>query len=186
MAKTLKIEERTEDFIREFGALKQQKKLPSHAILAGELGMPTKSTISEILGRRQNIQPESWNKFKSKYLTKTPSKSNGRTDISESEVQDFDGSRYKDKYLALLENQLKHSQEKIESRLQEFQASLTSISGNIIAGRADVRASIHYQVMKDSKGDEKKRAILMEQINKLIHQQFAEGKTDGMSVEFHS
>ncbi len=49
------------------------------------------------------------------------------------------------------------------------QASLNSILDNILAGRAEVRGSIDYQVMKDSKGDEKKRVALKEQINKLIH-----------------
>jgi transcriptional regulator with XRE-family HTH domain len=74
---------------------------------------------------------------------------------------------YKDKYLKSLEQQLHFLK-------QQVQANLIEISGNVMAGRAENRAAIHYQVMKDSRGDEKKRVALMEQINRLIADQLSE------------
>jgi transcriptional regulator with XRE-family HTH domain len=61
---------------------------------------------------------------------------------------------------------------------QTVQANLISISDNIIVSRATIRAAIDYQLMKDSKGDEKKRVVLLEQINKLIHLQLTGGRKD--------
>ena len=64
MGKSLKIEPRTTRFIEEYKRLEGESKLPSHAELAAILGIKSKTTISEILGLRQNIQPTSWLKFK--------------------------------------------------------------------------------------------------------------------------
>ena len=75
MAKARKIEPRTEDFIAAYKRLDQDKLLPSNVDLAGIIGVG-KSTITEILGRRQNIQPEGWEKFKKHFGL------NGNTEIS--------------------------------------------------------------------------------------------------------
>lgn len=72
------------------------------------------------------------------------------------------------KYVRLLEDQL-------DFLKQSVQTNLVSLGDNIIVNRATMRAAIDYQLMKDSKGDEKKREFLMEQINKLIHLQLTGG-----------
>lgn len=64
MAKAKKIERRTERFIDVYNMLDGQNKLPTNAELATIMGIKSKSTVSEILAKRQNIQPESWEKFK--------------------------------------------------------------------------------------------------------------------------
>lgn len=63
MAVTKKIESRTLNFIKEFERLTEENKMPSNVKLSGILGIKSKSTISEILAKRQNIQPEAWNRF---------------------------------------------------------------------------------------------------------------------------
>lgn len=64
MPKVLKIEARTTDFIREYKRLKTAGQMPDFEGLAKILGLKSKSTISEVLGLRQNIQPAVWDKFK--------------------------------------------------------------------------------------------------------------------------
>lgn len=78
------------------------------------------------------------------------------------------------KYVRLLEDQVAFLK-------QQVQASLGEISDNIIAGRAENRAALEYQVMKDSKGDQKRVEILKEQINTLIHLQLTGGEKESSS-----
>ena len=63
MAVTKKIEARTVNFIKEYERLSAENKLPSNVALAGILGIKSKSSISEILAKRQNIQPDAWQRF---------------------------------------------------------------------------------------------------------------------------
>jgi hypothetical protein len=67
MAKAAVIETRTEDFIKHFKDLKSKGLISDNKEVADLLGYSAPSAISEILGRRQNIQPEQWEKFKKKY-----------------------------------------------------------------------------------------------------------------------
>lgn len=60
-----KLENRTLRFIEHYNRLNAEKKLPANVDLANILGIKSKSTISEIIAKRQNIQPDSWDKFKS-------------------------------------------------------------------------------------------------------------------------
>lgn len=69
-------------------------------------------------------------------------------------------------------------QRNIQFLEQTVQTNLIGISDNIVVSRATIRAAIDYQLMKDSKGDEKKRVVLLEQINKLIHLQLTGGRKD--------
>lgn len=64
MAQTIKIEQRTHDFNRIIRLLKAWNKLPPNAELARVIDVRNVSTISEIKAFRQNIQPDSWEKFK--------------------------------------------------------------------------------------------------------------------------
>lgn len=63
LAKIKKIEPRTLRFIEAYKILEAENKLPSNVELTGILGIKSKSTISEILSKRQNIQPQAWAKF---------------------------------------------------------------------------------------------------------------------------
>ncbi len=63
MATIKKIEARTLNFIKEYERLTTENKMISNVKLAGILGVKSKSTISEILAKRQNIQPEAWDRF---------------------------------------------------------------------------------------------------------------------------
>ena len=80
MAKVSKIEVRTIHFIEEYKRLKDLGKMPALERLAEIMGIKSKSSISEILGKRQNIQPASWDLFKKHF--KIGIKQN--SDISES------------------------------------------------------------------------------------------------------
>lgn len=64
MATLKKIEDRTNWFIKAYNKLEKERRLPSNVELATIMGMPSKSTVSNILKRQQNIQPEQWQKFK--------------------------------------------------------------------------------------------------------------------------
>lgn len=68
MAEATTIFERTDDFIREYKRLKDLAEIPDNKELAAEIGIGSASTISNILGRRQNITPEAWKAFRDKYL----------------------------------------------------------------------------------------------------------------------
>ena len=75
MAKALKIEPRTKAFIAAIDALKKRGRIKSNAELVQVLGINNVSTISEIKAERQNIQPDSWEKFKIYFQLNNPNKS---------------------------------------------------------------------------------------------------------------
>lgn len=77
-----------------------------------------------------------------------------------------------DKYTKLLEEQLTWIKEQVRADLSTVKTGLTGISGDIIYARATQRAILEFQLMKDSKGDQKKVEFAKEQINKLIALQF--------------
>jgi hypothetical protein len=83
---------------------------------------------------------------------------------------------------SLLEKQIALLEEEVSFLREKIQSNLASISDNIIVGRAENRAALEYQMMKDSKGDQKKVEILKEQINKLIHLQLTGGQIKSNSV----
>lgn len=68
MAKVDKLEDRTIWFIREYKRLDELEKLPTNTVLARQLGIKSKSTISNILAGIQNIQPAQWDAFRKLYL----------------------------------------------------------------------------------------------------------------------
>lgn len=59
-----KIEARTNWFIANYDKLEKEKRLPSNVELAQIMGIPSKSTITNIINRQQNIQPDQWLKFR--------------------------------------------------------------------------------------------------------------------------
>lgn len=69
MGKLSKIESRTEEFIQALEHLKKIGKAPSNGDLMNTMKLPSLSTVSEIKGRRQNIQPDAWRLFKNHYKT---------------------------------------------------------------------------------------------------------------------
>jgi hypothetical protein len=69
-AKTIKIEQRTIQFIKECESLQVKGKLPTNGDLAKIIGLKAKSSISEIRALRQNIQPAQWEKFKLHFKVK--------------------------------------------------------------------------------------------------------------------
>ena len=64
MAAIKKIEERTKQFIDYHALLKKSNRMVTHEELAKIIGVESKTTISEILGKRQNIQPDQWEAFR--------------------------------------------------------------------------------------------------------------------------
>lgn len=64
MAKIKKIEDRTLWFIETYESLEKAGKLPTNTDLAKIMGMSSKSTITNILKKDQNIQPSQLDKFK--------------------------------------------------------------------------------------------------------------------------
>ncbi len=63
MAKSIKIEPRTERFIQLYNSLNDRGLMPSNIKLAGILGINSPQSITEITKRRLNIQPEPWKRF---------------------------------------------------------------------------------------------------------------------------
>lgn len=64
MAKLKKIEARTNWFIDAYKKLENNQLLPSNTDLARLMQMNSKSTVTNILNREQNIQPEQWERFR--------------------------------------------------------------------------------------------------------------------------
>lgn len=71
MAELKKIEERTLQFIEAHAQLKGANKMVTHEELAKIIGVESKTTISEILKKRQNIQPDQWKSFKDYFKIST-------------------------------------------------------------------------------------------------------------------
>ncbi|HET6255810.1 MAG TPA: hypothetical protein VFE32_17165 [Puia sp.] len=67
MAAAKKIEDRTNWFIGAYKKLEEDKRLPSNVELAKIMGMRNKSTVTNILKRQQNIQPEQLRRFKAHF-----------------------------------------------------------------------------------------------------------------------
>lgn len=152
MAKISKIEDRTLKFIEAYNRLKESKEFPPNTELAKILHMSSKSTVSEILGKRQNIQPKQWEYFKSHFGIKD--------EISSSENS---VSREKDTH-----SRIKQLEEEIDYYKNQVLVNLDSVHKNVVMTRAELRSSIEYQVMKDAADDELVRQELMGHINKLI------------------
>lgn len=64
MASIKNVEDRTLQFITEYQRLSKVKGFPTHEKLAEIIGANGGNTITEILGKRQNIKPEQWIAFK--------------------------------------------------------------------------------------------------------------------------
>lgn len=94
MRTTIKIELRTELFIKALEQLDKVNKLPSNVELARILGIKSKSTITEIKARRQNIQPDKWELFKKHFNKYLPDNSVPREtgDGSNQHVNDIDAA----------------------------------------------------------------------------------------------
>jgi hypothetical protein len=67
VSKIKKIEPRTNWFITAYNKLADEGRLPSNVELAEIMDIPSKSTITNILKRDQNIQPDQWEKFKTHF-----------------------------------------------------------------------------------------------------------------------
>lgn len=66
MAKSIKIQPITELFIRYYNDFTDRKTMVSNKLLASIIGTSAQG-VSEILGRRQNIQPDQWERFKNHF-----------------------------------------------------------------------------------------------------------------------
>lgn len=95
MASLKKVEERTKRFIAEYERLSKGNDFPTHETLAIIIGAKGKNTITEILGKRQNIQPDQWDKFATHFGIST--------DKTVPPLERDKGRDGQDKYLRLLE-----------------------------------------------------------------------------------
>lgn len=95
MASIKKVEDRTNHFIAEYKRLSSRKDFPTHENLAVIIGAKGGNTITEILGKRQNIQPEQWDKFVAHFGL--------NTEISGKSTNEDNPVNNQDKYLKLLE-----------------------------------------------------------------------------------
>lgn len=87
-----------------------------------------------------------------------------------SEIAAADGNKeeIEDKYIKSLEQSNKLLQQLVEVNLSSISSRLHEIATQQVIARAEVRAFGEYQVMKDAKGDDEKRKLIMAQINNLI------------------
>jgi hypothetical protein len=65
LAQAKKIYQATFNFIEAYRTLKEHGQMPRHEELCKIMGINSMATLSEILAKRQNIQPAQWEKFKS-------------------------------------------------------------------------------------------------------------------------
>lgn len=117
MGKSLKIEPRTDRFIQEYDRLEKEDKMPGHAELAKIIGVNTIRTITEILGRRQNIQPESWLKFKSHF---------GIPEIQKNTDFSTTGPTWQE-YVRAIQAQLEEKDARINDLKEEKEARIRSL-----------------------------------------------------------
>lgn len=98
MASLKKVEERTKKFITEYERLSKVRGFPTHDNLAIIIGAKGGNTITEILGKRQNIQPAQWDKFVAHF------KINTEIPVNTSDNSKHSNESPQEKYTSLLEN----------------------------------------------------------------------------------
>lgn len=125
MAKALKIEGRTKDFITALKKLDERNLMPPNADLIKILGINSISTISEIKGERQNIKLEAWEKFKSKFPAVISEIEAEKRDSEIGKEEEIPSNTdFKDKYYQQLEESNRALQKQIDIISKQADAAI--------------------------------------------------------------
>jgi transcriptional regulator with XRE-family HTH domain len=150
----------------------------NQSAIARQLGIPSQR-LSQYINGRQKPKVEFYDKWQEVFgedLRAPKPETNVTTAMKHP-------NGYQEKYIRLLEEELENYKRKLGDAVGRIETNLTFAANNVVAGRAEIRAAIDYTVMKDSQGSEKKRVVLMEQINKLIHLQLTGGGGVGIGQD---
>lgn len=157
MGQVIKILPITERFINEYNRLKKAGKLPPNVELAEIMDIKTPSTISNILVRKQNIKPEAWERFRSRFR------------ISESESNGQFAAAGADQPPAFVPIPWQEYLQLIHLSLEALKAGQNEILLQQAKTRAEVRGYGKYQLVKDSKGRSETFERLLLEVDKLVN-----------------
>lgn len=144
MPKIKKIEDRTNWFIDSYNKLTADKKLPQNVDLAKIMGMRNKSTVTNILKREQNIQPEQWQKFKSHFGLKDSPESSQNNEPFAGEIPDSGE-------LEETRRDLRSARAKIDAHVDFLQDLVKSSLGKLIEGQGGGLAVLLEVLNRDIK-----------------------------------
>lgn len=147
MATAKKIEHRTERFIAAYNKMSEENKLPTNTELARIIGIKSKSTISEIIAKRQNIQPDSWEKFKNHFKIRD-SENGSENSVSRNTVSDRNGQTDLIPVLVGLMEQQKLLMEKQNSILEAQNSLVTEKFSSV---ESNLNAVIENQQVGDAR-----------------------------------
>jgi hypothetical protein len=166
----IKIEPRTDYFIEALQRLKADKKLPTNATLANLLDIKSETTISEIKGRRQNIQPKAWEKFKEYFGFKDSDFSDSRgtsvEDAKEITAQEF--IKILNRILDFAEKLSEAKDQTIQILKENVNVNLNDLSKGQLTLLSQIRAASRLDVIRSAGNDKKKLQQELDTLDKLV------------------
>ena len=186
-----KIEQRTLKFIAIAEQLKKQGKLPGYGELGAIMGIKSKSTISEIMAKRQNIQPASWERFKTHFKvtehTDFPEQdavfNYGNTlgqVVQKPEKDGVDGDLYREKYIQELQEKSQILKDQVQFLQRVVESSLIEISSVQKDLQAQVMGSVRRSAERFANEDPKKTKAELDKISKYAAQVRFPGAAKGI------
>lgn len=142
MGQVKEINPLTKKFLAAFEVLKEQGLIPPYDELMAITGIESKSTISNILAKKQNIQPGNWKRFSIHFgLSENSERNYFHEYIKEKEGRRLDAEKRFDDIMGLLKSNL--------ADLLRGQQIIYSF----------VRAGLEYQISVANNDDEQKEKV---------------------------
>lgn len=174
MSKLKKIEDRTYWFIDAYNKLQEDGRLPSNVELAEIMGMKSKSTVTNILKKEQNIQPNQWEKFSVHFsLDKSPNGSH-KNEREPTAMELLAGLTEGFKAIAAtmrsIENKMAQegTQAKVLDKVKAVEASLKSVLESQDAGFGLVAEVVLMEVHREANGNQKREKENLHRIRQKI------------------
>lgn len=188
MAKAIKIEPRTIEFAEYIVNQRKAGDFATNEEIARVIGVKSKTSITEILGKRSNIQPEQWKKFKTHFHYTSHGIGTEGTDNSVSR------ETHTEALIVSLKERIQEHKDRIseEKRILEkhndflqdiVKTNLTGLATGQRLIRAQVRAIHQWDAHMAAKGDPKKEESLLKQMGKRINDNFLESHEGDIPAE---
>lgn len=177
MSQVKKIEKRTIDFILWYYQLKNGGKFATNEDLLKIMGVKTVRTITEILAKRQNIQPDQWNNFKTHFKI-TDNSVPRSTKIEQSQINTDKQSSTDPltEALAIIKQQNDYLQRLLDISLAELSQDVKN--GHSRLG-AEIRGYGQYPIMKSVNWDQEAFVKEMAKVGSLVGANLKVDETQG-------
>jgi len=186
-----KIEERTLKFIGAIEHLRKEGKLPGYGELGVIMGIKSRSTISEILAKRQNIQPDSWEKFKTHFGFTEKSEISDREYFSAEHFRPLVAGSKKERmelgegevwnmYIKELQEKSQILKDQVQFLQRVIESNLIEISSTQKDLQAQMVASVRRSAERFVNDDPKKTKAELDRISKYAAQVRVPGASKGI------